>query len=119
MPLAAGDVVVLPFPYTDVSSSKQRPALVGSPGGSNEEAMDGLFASVTSVEQPTTDPFALPLQDEDLSQESLVKESWIRSDKLFTIEQGLVRKTVARLDEHKLESVPERIGELIAGKDPT
>lgn len=118
MTFEAGKLVVLPFPYTDLSSSKQRPALVVSPSWYNDASLDSLFAYVTSVEQPEADPFAFHLEDGDIAEGALVKESWIRTDKLFSLEQSLVRKTVATLDGRALEQVRRRIISLARGKDP-
>lgn len=118
MAYAAGEVVVLPFPYTDLSSSKQRPALVVSPAWYNDEGPDALFAYVTSVEQPEDDPFSIPLTEEGLADGRLVKPSWIRTDKLFTLEQTLVRKPVAQLDEPTLALVRRLVASLVDGEQP-
>lgn len=118
MTLSAGDLVVLPFPYTDLTSSKQRPALAVSPGWYNDGSPDALFAYVTSVEQAEEDPFSLPLTAEHLESGQLVKSSWVRTDKLFTLERTLVRKTVARLNPGVLEDVRQRVTSLVAGKQP-
>lgn len=118
MRLRSGDVVVVPFPHTDLSSSKRRPALVVSPAWYNAEREDALVAYVTSVEQPPADPFSVGITNEDLSDGELVKPSWIRVDKLFMLEQSLVRKTVASLDEDTLEEVRRLAGALVRGQEP-
>ena len=43
-----GDIVLVPFPFTDLSSSKRRPALVVSPDTFNERMQDLLLAAITS-----------------------------------------------------------------------
>jgi mRNA interferase MazF len=43
-----GDVVLVPFPFTDLSAIKQRPALVLSPDRSNEVRPDLVVAAITS-----------------------------------------------------------------------
>lgn len=118
MTVDAGDLVVLPSPYTDLSSAKQRPALVLSPSWYNGSRDDALFAYVTSVPRPEQDPFALPLSDRDLESGSLVKDSWVRADKLFTIDQALIRKTVARLNGSVLAAVRALACALVRGEQP-
>ena len=48
-----GDVVLVPFPFTDLSAIKQRPALVLPPDRSNEVRPDLVVAAITS-QIPTT-----------------------------------------------------------------
>ncbi len=43
-----GDVVLVPFPFTDLSAIKQRPALVLSPDRSNKVRPDLVVAAITS-----------------------------------------------------------------------
>lgn len=116
MPLDAGDFAVLPFPYTDMASSKLRPALVLSAAWHNAANQDGLFAYVTSV--PQDDPFAFPVTDSMLAHGALARPSWVRADKLFTIEQDLVRKAVARLAPTHLERVRDLVCDWVRGVPP-
>jgi len=45
-----GDIVLLSFPFTDLSSSKRRPALVISPDSYNEQGQDVVLIAITSQE---------------------------------------------------------------------
>lgn len=111
--MEAGDVVVLPFPYTDLRSRKLRPALVLSPAWYNAANEDALLAYVTSV--PQDSPLALPLTDDELAKGSLAKASWVRADKLFTVEQPLARRTVARLAPTHLARVQDLVCDWVRG----
>ena len=60
-----GDIVLVPFPFTDLSSAKQRPALVVSADAFNSIRDDVLVASITS-HVPTTlaaDEFMFPASE--------------------------------------------------------
>lgn len=43
-----GDIVLVSFPFTDLSSSKRRPALVVSPDPFNERGQDLVVVAITS-----------------------------------------------------------------------
>ena len=43
-----GDVVLVPFPFTDLSDTKRRPALILSSGAYNEATGDVIIAQITS-----------------------------------------------------------------------
>ncbi len=43
-----GDIVLVSFPFTDLSSSKRRPALVVSPDSFNQTLQDIVLAAITS-----------------------------------------------------------------------
>ena len=60
-----GDVVVLPFPFSDLSQTKRRPALVVAEAGGDEL----LLCQITS--QPVRDRYAVALSDADFHSGSL------------------------------------------------
>jgi len=99
----AGDLIVVPFPFTDLSSDKQRPALVLTPHEYNRDRPDALLAHVTSV--PQEDAHSVHLTDAQIAAGELVKESWVRTDKLFTLEQTRIRKRAAAVSEDTLDEV--------------
>ncbi len=70
-----GDIVLVPFPFTDLSSSKRRPALVVSPNAFNEQRQDLVLVAITShlvVDSPLT------IEAEDCLGGSLPKRSIVK-----------------------------------------
>lgn len=83
-----GDIVILPFPFSDLSNSKRRPALVLA----NLEGDDIILCQITS--QFVKDKYAITLDDSGYSRGSLHKISNIRPSRLFTAEKSIIiRKT--------------------------
>lgn len=78
------DLVLLPFPYTDLSATKRRPVLLLT---DPDTRGDFLAVQVTSQ---AGHPGALPLQDADLSIGKFPKSSYVRPEKLFTLNISLI-----------------------------
>lgn len=94
-----GDVVLVPFPFTDLSSTKQRPALVVSADGWNAAQSDVVLVALTSQMTGLRAPGDLVLTADDLQSGGLPKPSLVRTAKIFTMHQGLLRRTLGRLPE--------------------
>lgn len=75
---AAGSVVLVPFPFSDLSESKLRPAVVLA----EISRQDFVCCQVTS--NPYADPNAVELTEESFSEGSLERVSYARPGKLFT-----------------------------------
>lgn len=98
-----GDIVLVPFPFTDLTSSKKRPALVISPDSFNSRQQDLILAAITShlaAEQDT-----LLIGDRDFAEGSLPKKSVVKPTKLFTIHSTLVLKKICALRRAKTTEV--------------
>lgn len=76
--LAAGQVALVSFPFSDLSRSKIRPAVVLADAGRG----DWLLCQVTS--NPYADTNAVALEDKDFASGSLRRISYARPGKLFT-----------------------------------
>lgn len=115
----AGDIVVIPFPFTNLRARKQRPSVVLTPSSYNQTHPDLVLAYVTSRPQAPDEAWALRIGPGELREGRLPKPSWVRVDKLFTIEHALIRKAVARLAPEALQAVRERVADLLVhGKAP-
>ena len=102
--LESFDVVVVPFPFTDRTATKRRPALVLSSSGFNQKVQHSVLAMITSAGQSSwpSDHFI-----EDMDTAGLPTECVVRL-KLFTLDHRLViRKTgaLALVDQKKLRLV--------------
>jgi len=98
-----GDVVVVPFPFSDLSNAKRRPALVVA----DLKGDDLILCQITS--QQVRDDYAIELTEEDFQFGSLKKESNIRPNRIFTADKGIILYRVGRLREKKLEEVIAKI----------
>ena len=97
-----GDIVLVPFPFTDLSSSKRRPALVISPDTFNDQVADLVVAAITSQ---LTNEHAVTIGQSDCIEGILPKVSVVKLAKVFTIHSTLVIKKLCVLREEKLAQV--------------
>jgi mRNA interferase MazF len=104
-----GDVVVVPFPFSDLTQAKRRPALVIS----ELEGNDLILCQITS--QPIKDSYAISLDDKDFETGSLKQPSNIRPNRIFTADSHIVLYKVGNLKTEKLNEVIEKAIEIIRG----
>jgi mRNA interferase MazF len=89
--------VVLPFPFSDLSAAKRRPALVVADLAGN----DVILCQITS--QMKHDPYALPLANSDFTTGRLRGNSNIRPNRLFTADSGIVLYKAGAIDPAKMQ----------------
>lgn len=87
-----GDVVVIPFPFSDLSGSKKRPALVLADLPGN----DILLCQITS--QNSQDPFSIPIDNSNFDSGSLPVTSHIRPTRIFTDDKNIILLDAGRLE---------------------
>jgi mRNA interferase MazF len=104
-----GDVVLVPFPFTDLSAVKQRPALVLSPDRLNRSRPDVVVAAITSQVPATLGEDDVLLSASELKAAGLPKTSMIKLGKIFTIHQGLIRKKIGRVPDSTLMNILEKL----------
>lgn len=97
-----GDIVLVSFPFTDLSSSKRRPALVISPDAFNEHRQDLVLVAITSQ---VPDEITVTLDEGDYVDGTLPQKSFVKPAKLFTVHSTLVLKRICALRHDKLDAV--------------
>jgi mRNA interferase MazF len=102
-----GSVVLIPFPFSDLSNSKLRPAVVIA----EVDHGDWILCQVTS--QTYSDPQAIKISDDSLQQGSLQRISYVRPGKLFTAHSSLIRRRVSQLKPEVLKQIVDKIKNLI------
>jgi mRNA interferase MazF len=106
--LAAGTVVLVSFPFSDLSQAKLRPALVLGHAGRD----DWILCQITS--NPYADSTAVSLADSDFASGSLARDSFLRPNKLFTAQESLIARVIGRLHAAKLSEVRRALGRLLS-----
>ncbi len=106
---SVGAIVLVRFPFSDLSHSKLRPAVVLADTGRR----DWILCQVTS--QPYTDPLAVEITNSDLSSGSFRKDSYARPGKLFTANVTIMTKQIGELNPEKLEEIIRAVVSLIEG----
>jgi mRNA interferase MazF len=98
-----GDIVLVSFPFTDLTFAKRRPALVVSPDIFNELNEDLILLAVTSHLSPL--PYSISVLPGDCEEGVVPKESMVKLTKVFTMTSALVLKKLCRLGDRQLNVV--------------
>jgi mRNA interferase MazF len=104
MAFQRGDVVLIPFPFTDLSAKRVRPAIVVSVPEYEQNTGDIIVAQVTSRQHSLPTDYAL----QDWQFAGLLRPSVVRV-KLATINASLVQFRTGRLSDRDLEEVNKRL----------
>lgn len=99
-----GDVVLVPFPFTDQSASKKRPAVVISSEAYNNERPDLIIMAITSQFKPA--PMIGEVVIQHWQAAGLLKPSVIKPV-ITTIEKLLVIQIMGRLEDEDLRGLRE------------
>lgn len=98
-----GDVVVVTFLFSDLSSARKRPALVLS----NLEGDDIVICEITSVMR--NDAYVVLLENKDLESGKLKTNSIIRPNRILTIHKNKINYKFGKINDSKLQEVLEKI----------
>ena len=105
-PFEFGDIVLVPFPFTDQSTNKKRPAVVIISQAYNAERPDFIIMAVTSQIKPTSTIGEMIIQDWQAA--GLLRPSAIKPV-ITTIEKGLVIKHMGRLNDNDRIALQESL----------
>lgn len=104
---AKGSVVLVPFPFSDLSESKLRPALIVADAGNQ----DWVLCQITS--KPYADQAAIPISQSNFATGGLRMTSYVRPGKIFTANQGIFVSVAGNLNDEARATVAEAIIALI------
>ena len=100
---ATGEVVLVPFPFSDLSQAKVRPAVCLADAGRG----DWVLCQITS--SPYGDPAAVPLGAPDFASGGLLIASFARPGKVFTANAALMGRSVGRLNDAAFRRVLDAV----------
>jgi mRNA interferase MazF len=105
----AGDVAIVPFPFTDMAVAKPRPALALSAGKANGESGNTIFAMITTAAKSHW-PTDVPIGDADAA--GLRAASLVRL-KLFTLDNRLVSRKIGALSPRDRSAVRKMLRSVV------
>lgn len=101
-----GEVVVFPFPFSDLSDSKRRPALVLAD-------LSGDDLVLCMITKSSRDSDSIPISDTDFSSGKLNQPSSVRPNRLFTGDANLAFYSAGRLKPSKVKEVVDKLIEIL------
>lgn len=104
-----GSVVLVRFPFSDLSASKLRPAIILANVGRG----DYILVQVTS--NPYGDDLAVELTDDSFQTGSLKRTSYARPGKLFTANESLIERTVGELSATAVAELVSVVTRILGG----
>jgi mRNA interferase MazF len=99
-----GDVVVIPFPFSDLSASKRRPALVLA----NLAGNDIILCQITSQHR-VNDQNSVELTTNDFSIGTLPVNSYVRPTRIFTADKNLIIRIAGRVSDEIISQTINKI----------
>ena len=109
------EIVLVPFPYSDLSATKRRPVLIVSNNDYNNGFDDVVVCVITS--NRFRDDYSVLLENSDLEIGVLPESSVIKTHKLFTIEQTKIIRKFSQVNEDLYEKVEGKLKELFEMDD--
>lgn len=104
-----GEVILVPFPFTDLTTAKQRPALILSSAAFNKRQRDVIVAAITSHFEDSAKNFEYRLDESEQRDAGLPKPSAVKLGKIVTIDQRLIRKIIGRISKPAMQQILTRL----------
>ncbi len=112
-----GAIVLIPIPFTDLSSQKRRPVIVISNDEYNRVSPDVVVVAMTST--PLRSAYSFTITSVELTQGRLNRPGTVRVDKVYTLDQKLIVKTFGQINQATLGRIQAILHELTTNKPAT
>ena len=103
-------IILVPFPFSDQSGSKRRPALIISNDKFNDASQDVVACAITS--NLSDDAFTIRIAPEDWK-DGMYSESCVKAANIFTIDKAVVLRPIGRLSGERFKAVMAKIQEIL------
>ncbi|MBI4177460.1 MAG: type II toxin-antitoxin system PemK/MazF family toxin [Candidatus Aenigmarchaeota archaeon] len=105
-----GEILLIPFPFTDLTTAKKRPVLILSKTEINRKSVDFISCGITSNIQDAE--HSILIDNDDLESGYLPKPSRIKINVIFTLEKSCAIKSLGKIKESALDKVKEGLVKL-------
>jgi mRNA interferase MazF len=103
-----GDVVVVPFPFSDLTQSKRRPAFVVT----ELDGDDIILCQITS--KNVRDIYSVSLTESDFKTGNLKQVSNVRPNRIFTADSNIILYKIGILKKGKVSQIISKMIEIIS-----
>lgn len=107
-----GDIVLIPIPFTDLSSQKRRPVIIISNNFYHRKTRDVVVVAMTS--NPNGGDYGFTITSSDLIQGALNRPGQVRVDKIYTLSQSIIAKTFGQVNPNVLSEIRRILSDLIS-----
>jgi mRNA interferase MazF len=107
-----GDLLLIPFPFTDLSAAKRRPVLALTAADNY-----GDFIALPVTSRPQIE-HGLAIAAADLLNGSLPAASWIRTNRIVTLNASIVIKIVGRVSDQIVATAVARFCTYVGYPEP-
>ena len=104
------DIVLLPFPFTNLEESKVRPAMIVSNDSFNRRSDDCIMVPLTTVIEDT--PYSMIIDQEDMNSGNLLKPSMVKIDKVFTVEKRMAVMKIGSVNDATFKEIKNKLLEI-------
>lgn len=101
--LEQGAILLIPVPFTDLSSTKRRPVIVISSTSYHQASLDMIVVAMTS--NPQQAPYSFVITNQDLIEGSLNRPGVVRVDKIYTLAQSLAVREFGKVSPATLRRI--------------
>ncbi|MBT4376905.1 type II toxin-antitoxin system PemK/MazF family toxin [archaeon] len=101
-----GEIVVVPFPFSDLSSSKRRPALIIS----TPKGEDILLTQITS--KFNLNKYSINIS-KDFEKGNFPEESFVKINRLFSADKNIILYKKGKLKKSKIREIKKSIIRMI------
>jgi len=106
--LSKGDIVLVPFPFTDFSQTKLRPAVILWVDPQRQD-VTLCFISSRNLNQKTNDEFIIYDSDPEFTQTGLKVSSKVRVSRIITVEYKLLQRRLGKLGKQQLQILDQTL----------
>jgi mRNA interferase MazF len=110
MKIEQRELVLLPYPFSDLTLAKVRPAIVVSNDFFNRKSDDGIMVPLTTVIKD--EPYSIVINQKDMASGKLLKTSRVRADKIFSVMKSKITMRIGKINEDTFRKIKEEISKI-------
>jgi len=110
-----GELVLIPIPFTDLSSQKRRPVIVVSNDAYHRKTNDMVVVAMTSSPAAATE-YSFTITSSDVVRGRLNRPGIVRADRVYTLSQSLVVATFGKVGRATLDRIRALVQELLTAR---